>query len=210
MIDTLVNTNNQLITDMGDIYRQVDAEINDNVDTPESIDMVLVNSLQGDSISIHKKIKDNLVTIKDLTAKNILSIDYYQAQSNNFLMRTSHISNTVPLIFLSGTMISFSAIFRNLGLFYSWTPDKLIALQVKFVDGDNNVISTNEFLLDTMLPENSPGTETENGDYLKDKTFNVSMFVIPVAPGDYTFILTVRNPDYEFSDSFKVNVTITL
>jgi hypothetical protein len=208
MIELLLKKNNELITEIGLLYQSADAEITNNTDTPEGIDMTYMNSLQLAAKAIEKQIKDNIATIDDLTARNILSEEYYQQEANNFLKRTIHVSNDIPDTIQSGTMLSANIVFRNLGLFYSWTIDKLISLEVKLVDGDNNIISTNDFLFDPTATGNEPGEEALNEDYMKDKAFSIALSITPVLPGEYTFIMTIKDLTYRFYDSYKLNVNM--
>ena len=204
MIETLLTKNNTLITSLGDLYKEVETEITNNSDTPESIDNTYIANLQLEAKAIGKRVEDNVATINDLTAKNILDMAHYQQEANNFLKRTLYVSSTIPATVQSGETLSASIIFRNMGLFYSWTIDKSITLEIILVDGDNNVVSTTDFLLDTALAGNAPGTETENGDYLKEKTFEIALYVTPVAPGDHTFIMTIKDAEYRFYDSYRL------
>lgn len=204
-IEVILAKNNALISQLAVIFRAIRSEIETS---PEDPDMSIISSLRLDSKVINKKIKDNLITISDFLAKNTLDYSYYEGESSKFLKRTYHLSNTIPTAIISGTTITADVLFRNIGMFFSWTNDKGVILEVKLMDNDNNEVSVDDFPLDVNLAGNEPGDENINEDYLKEKLFQISVNITPLPPGEYYFILTIKDSTFRYYDSFKVNVTI--
>jgi hypothetical protein len=206
-IEVIFTKNNAYISQLAEIYRTINSEITLNANTPESTDIKMIRLLESNAKTIDKIIKDNLITINDLLAKNVLDYSYYENQSNNFLKRALHVSNTIPSVITLGTLTA-DVIFKNLGMFFSWTDIKSITLEVTLMDNDNNQISTDDFPLDVNITGNEPGDENNNEDYLKEKLFEISVSIPALPPGEYYFILTIKDPGFVYYDSFKVNVTM--
>ena len=207
-INTVLVKNQTFIDRLSEIYRTVETYVDTTIDDPGKIDLPSLDSLQMESFDLEKKIKDNNVTINDLVARAVMTDEYYTDQANIFLKRVAHVSNDIPSISGSGVIITSNIIFKNLGMFYSWTLDKNIKLNVVLMDGDNNVIGDTDYPFDPTYTGNEPGEETTNGDYEKDKTFHISLLIVPCPPGDYFFVLTVKDDTYSFFDVFKPAIQI--
>lgn len=206
-IDSLIVKNMNLITELTLLSDTVQASVNEY----KSSNYSLLNTAMFDGFNnkaeiLNKKIQDNNASINNMISQVKLDDAYFEDSLTNFFKRAQHYANDISDLIQSGSSISVSIQFMNMGTFYSWDAIANISLSVELYDTDNNLEMQSFFPLDIIL--NPPGDALTNGDFGLIKTFDETLVMPILAAGDHVFHLTIIDSTHSFEYKFKKNIIV--
>lgn len=208
-INYLISSNESIIAEMKEINRNIDLQISSNSSNPSLYDTRNMIRKRDRVKILQRKVSENSANINSIASRLSFDEEYLSGVVSDFKKKVTHVSNTIPDTLSSSEEVVADVVFRNIGMFYAWTLDKGILLNMVISDNDNNIVATNSFAFDPSLEGNEPGEELTNGDFEQFKKFEITFNFPITGPGDYIVLLRIHDGYDYFKTSYKKYISVS-